>query len=171
MRRGACASLTLGEETAHGCRVCCSMARLRAAAVAGAALMTGAAVALAGVIGFVGLARSAALLVRKGAKEDPAAVLAPSALAGAGLVVLADLIGRLIPTEALLELQAGGGDGPVRRALVHPDRLARGAELARMRPGAGHPGRGGPRRRGRTVLQAAHLRVDSGEIVGRGDRA
>ncbi len=95
--------LTLGEETARLSGL--PMARLRAAAVAGAALMTGAAVALAGVIGFVGLA--APHLVRAGAKEDPAAVLAPSALAGAGLVVLADLIGRLIPTEALLELKLG----------------------------------------------------------------
>jgi iron complex transport system permease protein len=95
--------LTLGEETARLSGL--PMARLRAAAVAGAALMTGAAVALAGVIGFVGLA--APHLVRAGAKEDPAAVLAPSALAGAVLLVLADLIGRLIPTEALLELKLG----------------------------------------------------------------
>jgi iron complex transport system permease protein len=95
--------LTLGEETARLSGL--PMARLRAVAVAGAALMTGAAVALAGVIGFVGLA--APHLVRAGAKEDPAAVLAPSALAGAVLLVLADLIGRLIPTEALLELKLG----------------------------------------------------------------
>jgi iron complex transport system permease protein len=95
--------LTLGEETARLSGL--PMARLRAAAVAGAALMTGAAVALSGVIGFVGLA--APHLVRAGAKEDPAAVLAPSAIAGAVLLVLADLIGRLIPTEALLELKLG----------------------------------------------------------------
>ena len=95
--------LTLGEETARLSGL--PMPRLRAAAVAGAALMTGAAVALAGVIGFVGLA--APHLVRAGAKEDPAAVLAPSALAGAALLVLADLVGRLIPTEALLELKLG----------------------------------------------------------------
>jgi iron complex transport system permease protein len=95
--------LTLGEETARLSGL--PMARLRAAAVAGAALMTGAAVALSGVIGFVGLA--APHLVRAGAKDDPAAVLLPSALAGAGLLVLADLIGRLIPTEALLELKLG----------------------------------------------------------------
>jgi iron complex transport system permease protein len=95
--------LTLGEETARLSGL--PMARLRAAAVAGAALMTGAAVALAGVIGFVGLA--APHLVRAGAKDDPAAVLLPSALAGAALLVLADLIGRLIPVEALLELKLG----------------------------------------------------------------
>jgi iron complex transport system permease protein len=95
--------LTLGDETARLSGL--PMARLRPAAVAGAALMTGAAVALAGVIGFVGLA--APHLVRAGAREDPTAVLAPSAVAGAVLLVLADLIGRLIPTEALLELKLG----------------------------------------------------------------
>jgi iron complex transport system permease protein len=95
--------LTLGEETARLSGL--PMARLRAAAVAGATLLTGSAVAMAGVIGFVGLA--APHLVRAGAKDDPAAILLPSALAGAGLLVLADLIGRLIPTEALLELKLG----------------------------------------------------------------
>ena len=34
-------------------------------------------------------------------------MLAPSAIVGAVLLVLADLIGRLIPTEALLELKLG----------------------------------------------------------------
>jgi iron complex transport system permease protein len=95
--------LTLGEETARLSGL--PMARLRVAAVAGAALLTGAAVAMAGVIGFVGLA--APHLVRAGAKDDPAAILLPSTLAGAVLLVLADLIGRLIPTEALLELKLG----------------------------------------------------------------
>ena len=54
--------LTLGEETAALSGL--PMARLRACAVAGASLLTGAAVALAGVIGFVGLA--APHLVRAG---------------------------------------------------------------------------------------------------------
>jgi iron complex transport system permease protein len=67
--------------------------------------MTGAAVALAGVIGFVGLA--APHLVRSGARDDPATILPPSALAGAVLLVAADLIGRMIPTESLLELKLG----------------------------------------------------------------
>lgn len=92
--------LTLGEETASLSGL--PMARLRAAAVAGAALLTGAAVATAGVIGFVGLA--APHLVRRWAGEDPARVLAPSALAGAILLVLADLAARLIPTEQELKL-------------------------------------------------------------------
>ncbi len=92
--------LTLGDETAEVSGL--PMARLRAAAVAGAALLTGASVALAGVIGFVGLA--APHLVRAGAGHDPNRTLVPSALAGAVLLVLADILGRLIPTEVELRL-------------------------------------------------------------------
>ncbi len=93
-------ALTLGEETAATSGL--PMARLRVAAVAGAALLTGAAVAVAGVIGFVGLA--APHLVRAGAEHDPGRTLAPSALAGALLLVLADLASRLVPTEVELKL-------------------------------------------------------------------
>ena len=92
--------LTLGEETAALSGL--PMARLRAAAVAGAALLTGAAVALAGVIGFVGLA--APHLVRRAVKDDPARTLLPSALAGAALLVAADLAARMIPTDEELKL-------------------------------------------------------------------
>jgi iron complex transport system permease protein len=92
--------LTLGHETATLSGL--PMGRLRAAAVAGSALLTGAAVAMAGVIGFVGLA--APHMVRAAARNDPARILAPSALAGAGLVVAADLIGRVVPTEIELKL-------------------------------------------------------------------
>jgi iron complex transport system permease protein len=92
--------LTLGQETAALSGL--PMARLRAAAVAGAALLTGAAVSMAGVIGFVGLA--APHLTRGLVRDDPAATLAPSALAGAILLVLADLAARVIPTEQELKL-------------------------------------------------------------------
>jgi iron complex transport system permease protein len=92
--------LALGEETAALSGL--PMARLRMFAVAGAALLTGAAVAIAGVIGFVGLA--APHLVRRAVADDPARVLAPSALAGAILLVGADLASRLIPTEEELKL-------------------------------------------------------------------
>ena len=93
--------LTLGEETAALSGL--PMARLRAAAVAGASLLTGAAVAMAGIVGFVGLA--APHLVRSGSGADPGRILLPSALAGAGLLVAADLAARLIPTD--LELKLG----------------------------------------------------------------
>lgn len=92
--------LTLGEETAALSGL--PMARVRAAAVAGSALLTGAAVAMVGVIGFVGLA--APHLVRGFADEDPARTLAPSAIAGAVFLVLADLLARLIPTPEELRL-------------------------------------------------------------------
>lgn len=92
--------MTLGEETAALSGL--PMERLRAAAVGGASLLTGAAVAISGVIGFVGLA--APHLVRAGVRNDPARILAPSAIAGAGLVVAADLIGRIVPTEVELKL-------------------------------------------------------------------
>jgi iron complex transport system permease protein len=97
---GGLRMLTLGEETAALSGL--PMARLRAAAVAGAALLTGAAVALAGVIGFVGLA--APHLVRGSVSDDPARTLAPSAAAGAILLVAADLAARLIPTDEELKL-------------------------------------------------------------------
>ena len=92
--------LALGDETAALSGL--PMAWLRAAAVAGAALLTGASVAASGVIGFVGLA--APHLVRRSAGDDPARTLAPSALAGAILLVLADLAARIIPTEQELKL-------------------------------------------------------------------
>ncbi|ATQ42722.1 FecCD family ABC transporter permease [Caulobacter mirabilis] len=97
---GGLRMLTLGEETAALSGL--PMARLRAAAVGGAAILAGAAVASAGVIGFVGLA--APHLVRRRAGDDPARTLLPSALAGAILLVLADLAARVIPTEQELKL-------------------------------------------------------------------
>ena len=97
---GGLRMLTLGEEAAALSGL--PMARLRVAAVAGAALLTGASVALAGVIGFVGLA--APHLVRGAASDDPARTLAPSAIAGAILLTLADLLARVIPTADELRL-------------------------------------------------------------------
>ncbi|MGA0606941.1 FecCD family ABC transporter permease [Phenylobacterium sp. VNQ135] len=93
--------LTLGEEAAALSGL--PMTRLRAAAVAGASLLTGASVAMAGIVGFVGLA--APHLVRAGSGGDPGRVLLPSALAGALLLAAADLAARLIPTD--LELKLG----------------------------------------------------------------
>lgn len=92
--------LTLGDETAALSGL--PMGRLRMAAVAGAALLTGAAVSIAGVVGFVGLA--APHLVRRSALEDPARTLVPSALAGSVLLVTADLVARMIPSAEELKL-------------------------------------------------------------------
>jgi iron complex transport system permease protein len=92
--------LTLGEETAALSGL--PMARLRVAAVVGAALLTGASVAMAGVIGFVGLA--APHMVRGSVSDDPARTLVPSAIAGAILLTLADLLARVIPSAEELRL-------------------------------------------------------------------
>lgn len=92
--------LTLGEEAAAVSGL--PMSTLRMAAVAATAILAGSAVAVSGVIGFVGLV--APHMVRGRVAEDPALTLAPSALAGAILLVLADLAARLIPTDEELKL-------------------------------------------------------------------
>lgn len=92
--------LTLGEEAAAASGL--AMGRLKLAAVLGASIATGAAVAMAGVIGFVGLA--APHLVRPAVREDPGRLLAPSALAGGVMLVLADLLARVTPTDQELKL-------------------------------------------------------------------
>lgn len=92
--------LSLGEETARTSGL--PMARLRLLALLAAALATGAAVAVAGVIGFVGLA--APHLVRTAVRGDPARLLLPSALAGGLMLVVADLLARMTPTDQELKL-------------------------------------------------------------------
>ena len=92
--------LSLGEETARTSGL--PMARLRLLALVGAALATGAAVAVAGVIGFVGLA--APHLVRAMVRGDPGRLLAPAALTGGLMLMLADLLARLTPTDQELKL-------------------------------------------------------------------
>ncbi|RZJ88233.1 MAG: iron ABC transporter permease, partial [Brevundimonas sp.] len=76
--------------------------RLRLLALAAAALSAGGAVAAAGIIGFVGLA--APHLVRAAVRGDPGRLLAPSALAGALMLVVADLLARVTPTDQELKL-------------------------------------------------------------------
>lgn len=98
-RRGLLA-LTLGEETAALSGL--PMRMLKLAAVLAASVATGAAVAVAGVVGFVGLA--APHLVRAAVREDPARLLLPSALAGALMLVAADLAARTLPTDVEVKL-------------------------------------------------------------------
>jgi len=92
--------LSLGEETARTSGL--PMARLRLLALLATALATGAAVAVAGVIGFVGLA--APHLVRTAVRGDPGRLLLPSALAGGLMLVAADLMARMTPTDQELKL-------------------------------------------------------------------
>jgi iron complex transport system permease protein len=79
-----------------------SVRRTRALVVAGTALAVGPGVAVAGAIGFVGLA--VPHLVRPIIGHRPSLLLVPSALGGAALVLAADILVRLVPTAAELKL-------------------------------------------------------------------
>ncbi|MCY4635381.1 MAG: iron ABC transporter permease [Acidobacteria bacterium] len=98
-RRGLSA-LTLGEEAAAGVGV--DLPRARRLVVIGAGLATGAAVSIAGAIGFVGIV--APHLVRPLVDHDPARTLVPSALLAGAILVLADVGVRLAPTDTELRL-------------------------------------------------------------------
>lgn len=94
-------ALTLGEDAAASLGV--NVERTRILVVIGVALGVGSAVAVAGAISFVGLV--APHLVRRFYGSDPARVLLPSALAGAALLIAADIVVRLIP--AVIEIKIG----------------------------------------------------------------
>lgn len=98
-RRGLSA-LALGDEAAEGMGL--DLRRQRLAVIIGAGLATGAAVALAGAIGFVGIV--APHLVRPFLRYDPARLLVPSALLGALILMLADIGVRVLPTDSELKL-------------------------------------------------------------------
>lgn len=86
--------LSLGEEAAQSLGV--NVGRLRIAVIAGVAFGVGASVAVAGTIGFIGLV--APHLMRPLVGYDPARLLVPSALAGAVLLLAADIAVRIIPS-------------------------------------------------------------------------
>jgi len=92
--------LVLGEREARHLGL--NTERTRFALIALAALMTGAAVAVAGIIGFVGLV--VPHLVRLIAGPDHRLLLPASALGGALLLLLADLAARTLVTPAELPL-------------------------------------------------------------------
>jgi iron complex transport system permease protein len=98
-RRGLSA-LTLGEEAASGIGL--NLRHQRIAVVLGAGLTTGASVALAGAIGFIGIV--APHLVRPFVHYDPARSLIPSALLGGLILIIADIGVRLLPTMSELKL-------------------------------------------------------------------
>ncbi len=98
-RRGLSA-LTLGEEAAGSIGL--NLRALRVSVVVGAGLATGAAVALAGAIGFVGIV--APHVIRPFVRYDPARTLLPSALLAGLFLVLADIGVRIMPTQTELKL-------------------------------------------------------------------
>jgi iron complex transport system permease protein len=119
-------ALTLGEEAAAA--IGANLPRTRALVVLGAAACAGGATAVAGVIGFVGVA--APHLVRALAGHDPARLLLPSALAGGAILVCADVAVRLLPTDAELKLGVAAAliGGPV-FALIAARLASRGGDL------------------------------------------
>ena len=93
-------ALTLGEDAAASMGV--RLSRLRGLAVVGTAASVGAATAVAGAIGFVGLVVPHLLRPRVGAR--PSRLLLASALGGAAMLLAADLAVRLIAPGKDLKL-------------------------------------------------------------------
>ena len=93
-------ALTLGDDTARSLGI--SLTRTRVMIILGTALSVGAAVAVSGAIGFVGLV--VPHLLRPLVGYEPRRLLPASALGGAILLLLADVGVRVIPTTAELRL-------------------------------------------------------------------
>ena len=93
-------ALTLGEPAARSMGV--DMGRLQWWIIAGIGLTIGASVAVAGIIGFVGLI--VPHLMRPFTNGQPSALLLPSALAGAVLLLAADSLVRVLPLASELRL-------------------------------------------------------------------
>ncbi|MBV8681399.1 MAG: iron ABC transporter permease [Caulobacteraceae bacterium] len=93
-------ALTLGETGARSLGV--SLGRTQALIAAGVGLACGASVAVSGVIGFVGLI--VPHLMRGLVGGRPSSLLVPSALAGAALLLAADILVRLIPAASEVRL-------------------------------------------------------------------
>lgn len=93
-------ALSLGEDAARSLGF--SLTRLRLQVIGGTALAVGAAVAVTGSIGFVGLV--VPHLLRPLVRHRPSALLGLSALGGAALLLAADIVVRLIHTQVELKL-------------------------------------------------------------------
>jgi iron complex transport system permease protein len=93
-------ALTLGEDGAKSLGI--DLSRLRWMIVGGVGLGVGAAVAVTGVVGFVGLIVPHVMRLVVG--ERPSDLLLPSALGGAILVLVTDSIVRLMPGPAEMRL-------------------------------------------------------------------
>jgi iron complex transport system permease protein len=93
-------ALTLGEFAARSLGV--EPRRMQALIILGVGLTVGSSVAVAGIIGFVGL--MVPHLVRPFTDRRPSSLLLPSALAGALLLLIADCLCRILPTVGELRL-------------------------------------------------------------------
>ena len=93
-------ALTLGEPAARSLGV--DPRRLQGLLIVGIGLTVGSGVAVAGIVGFVGLI--VPHLVRPLTDRRPASLILPSALAGALLVLVADCLCRILPLVTELRL-------------------------------------------------------------------
>lgn len=93
-------AMTLGEPAARSMGV--QPGRLMALLVLGTGLAVGSGVAVAGIIGFVGLI--VPHLVRPLTDRRPSSLIVPSALAGALLLLVADMVVRVLPLVTELRL-------------------------------------------------------------------
>lgn len=116
--------LVLGEREARHLGV--ATERVRLVVITLTALMTGAAVAVAGTVGFVGLV--VPHLIRLVAGPDHRVVLPASALAGASLLLVADLVARtaVTPAELPLGVVTALAGGPFFLWLLHRTRREHG---------------------------------------------
>ena len=116
--------LVLGEREARHLGV--ETERVRFVLVGLAALMTGAAVAVTGIISFVGLV--VPHIIRLVAGPDHRLLLPASALAGASLLLLADLLARTValPREVPLGVVTALAGGPFFLWLLHTTRREHG---------------------------------------------
>lgn len=93
-------ALTLGEAAARSLGM--SPRRLQGLMIVGIGLTVGSGVAVAGIIGFVGL--MVPHLMRPFTDKRPSALILPSALAGALLLLIADCLCRILPVQGELRL-------------------------------------------------------------------
>jgi iron complex transport system permease protein len=93
-------ALTLGEETASSLGIDLRRTKLRI--VVGTGIAVGAAVSVSGAIGFVGLV--VPHLLRPFVGHEPGRLLLPSALGGAALLTLADILARALTSGPELKL-------------------------------------------------------------------
>ena len=93
-------ALSLGEEAAASLGV--HIPRARALVIGGTAISVGAATAISGGIGFIGLV--VPHLLRSQVGHSPSKLLLASALGGAALLMAADILVRLLPTGMELKL-------------------------------------------------------------------
>jgi iron complex transport system permease protein len=93
-------ALALGEAQAQSLGI--NLRRLYVFAIFGTALAVGASTAVTGAIGFIGLV--APHMVRPLVRHQPSRVLLPAALAGASLLLIADVATRLIQVGSELKL-------------------------------------------------------------------